>query len=225
MLEAIVIEAHTHTPSASVIWMHGLGADGHDFADIVPQLQLPDTLPVRFIFPHAPFRPITINQGFKMRAWYDIVSLRDLEQEDRIGIQNSQRHIEQLIAQEKRAGIPASRIVLAGFSQGGALALYTGLHYPESLAGMMGLSTYLPLAQELSAVCRAAHPKTPIFLAHGTQDAMVSPDLGEKTRKVLQQAGYPVEWHTYPMAHQVCASEIQDIRKWLIHLLAANTPS
>jgi phospholipase/carboxylesterase len=217
-LETVVIE--TQTPvTVSVIWLHGLGADGHDFADIVPQLQLPASLGVRFIFPHAPVRPVTLNNGFAMRAWYDIYSLGDLHEEDRAGIRMSEQSIRQLIDDQRAAGISVSHIILAGFSQGGAMALYTGLRYPLRLGGIMGLSTYLPLASELAAQASSENRQTPIFLAHGEQDDILPFALGQKTRDYLLQAGYPVEWRAYPMAHQVCLPEIADISQWIHRLL------
>lgn len=205
--------------TASVIWLHGLGADGYDFAGITNQLQLPATLGVRFIFPHAPVRPITINNGFAMRAWYDIYSLSNFHQEDHAGIRASEEAISQLVHQQQASGISAARIILAGFSQGGAIALHTGLRFPERLGGIMGLSTYLPLTSHFTASAHPHNRQTPIFLGHGNFDDVLPLVLGEQTRDYLQQAGYPVEWHAYPMAHQVCPPEILDISRWLTHLL------
>jgi phospholipase/carboxylesterase len=218
LLKTVVTE--THTPAdASVIWLHGLGADGHDFAGITTQLQLPKQLRIRFIFPHAPERPVTLNNGFTMRAWYDIYSLNDLNQEDRSGIISSEQAIVQLIQQQESAGIAASRIILAGFSQGGAMALYTGLRYPQRLGGILGLSTYLPLMAQFDAF-QSNNLQTPIFLAHGTQDNILPLVLGEKTRDYLMQSGYAVQWRSYLMAHQVCLPEISDISQWLQRILA-----
>lgn len=208
---------------ASVIWLHGLGADGNDFVPVVPELQLPDELGVRFVFPHAPVRPVTINAGMPTRAWYDITGLED-GAEDATGIRESAAAVEALIAGEKARGVPDSRIVLAGFSQGGAVALYTGLRHEERLAGIMALSTYLPLRGRLDAEAAAANRKTPIFMAHGTLDPMLPQHLGEISRDVLRRHGYEVVWHSYPMAHQVCLEEIRDIGVWLYSVLA-DTPT
>lgn len=217
-LETIVTE--TYAPiTASVIWLHGLGADGHDFAGITAQLQLPAQCGIRFIFPHAPVRSVTLNGGMPMRAWYDIYSLDSLHREDRAGIQASEQAVTQLIQQQQAAGIAASRIILAGFSQGGAMALYTGLRYPNRLGGILGLSTYLPLLPDFPNSAATANQQTPIFLAHGQYDDILPVTLGEKTRDYLQQAGYPVAWHTYPMAHQVCLPEIADISQLISMVL------
>lgn len=214
MLETVINE--TKAPiTACVIWLHGLGADGYDFAGIIPQLQLPASMGVRFIFPHAPVRPVTLNNGLAMRAWYDIYSLNNLHQEDRAGIQVSEQAIGQLIQQQESAGIATSRIILAGFSQGGAIALHTGLRYPAKLGGILGLSTYLPLLPDFAAQAHNHNQKTPIFLAHGEYDDVLPLILGEKTRDYLSQTGYNVEWRSYPMAHQVCPPEIADISRWL----------
>jgi len=217
-LETIVTE--THAPiTASVIWLHGLGADGYDFAGISSQLQLPAELGIRFIFPHAPVRPVTINNGLAMRAWYDIYSLNNLQHEDRTGIQVSEQAVRQLIQQQQAAGIPSTRIILAGFSQGGAIALHTGLRYPARLGGIMGLSTYLPLIPHFIDEAHVENRPTSVFLAHGEYDEMLPLILGEKTRDYLQQAGYSVEWHSYPMSHQVCPLEIADISRWLQRII------
>jgi phospholipase/carboxylesterase len=199
----------------SVIWLHGLGADGHDFANIVPELHLPSELAIRFVFPHAPARPVTINGGMRMPAWFDIYELTEHGRIDEAGIRETQQAIQQLIEREIAAGIPASRIVLAGFSQGGAVALVVGLAYPQPLAGILGLSTFLAAKANLATVIHPANQTTPIFLAHGTSDPLVPLRLGERTRDVLVQAGCSVTWRTYPMAHQVCAAEIADIAAWL----------
>jgi len=212
--EAVEIETGSN-PTAAVIWLHGLGADGHDFEPIVPELVRPGERAVRFVFPHAPIRPVTLNGGFAMRAWYDIVSLERRGPEDEAGIRASQATVEELIHRENARGIAASSIVLAGFSQGGALALFAGLRYGEKLAGIMGLSCYLLLAGRLGAERASANQATPIFLGHGLQDPIVPPLLGEQARKTLEAAGYPVEWHSYPMPHSVCPQEVADIAQWL----------
>ena len=206
-------------PTAAVIWMHGLGADGNDFVPIVDELELPDGLGIRFIFPHAPMRPVTINGGAVMRAWYDIVGTDLTNRGDEAGIRDSQRRAEQLIAREKERGIPASRLVLAGFSQGGVIALQTGLRHPERLAGIMALSTYLALPQTLAAEAHPANADVPIFMAHGTADPMIRLDWAEASRRALQANGHSVEWHTYPMQHSVCIEEVDAIAAWLARVL------
>jgi phospholipase/carboxylesterase len=211
-----VVEVETGAnPTAAVIWLHGLGADGHDFEPIVPELIRPGERALRFVFPHAPIRPVTLNGGFAMRAWYDLVSLERRGPEDEAGIRASQATVEELIRRENARGIAAARIVLAGFSQGGALALFAGIRYREKLAGIMGLSCYLLLAGRLAAERGAANEATPIFLAHGLEDPIVAPLLGEQARAALEAAGHPVEWHTYPMPHSVCPREVADIAQWL----------
>jgi len=205
-------------PSAAVIWLHGLGADGHDFEPIVPELRLPASLPVRFIFPHAPVRPVTINSGMRMRAWYDIFEFGG-GAEDEQGIRASQKSVAAMIDAEKKRGIPAARIVLAGFSQGGAIVLQTALRHPERLAGVLALSTYLPLASTLAAEMDAANFATPIFMAHGAYDDIIPLRRAEQSMQLLKQAGLNVEWHIYPMPHSVCAEEIADLREFLIKLL------
>ncbi|QIT53775.1 carboxylesterase [Aquisalimonas sp. 2447] len=205
---------------ASVIWLHGLGADGHDFEPIVPELRLPENLPVRFVFPHAPVRPVTLNGGMAMRAWYDIIALGGNAQQDEPGIRESEQHAHALIRRENDRGIPSGRIVLAGFSQGGAIALHTGVRYPEPLAGVMGLSTYLPLTESVSAERSSANSDTPMFMAHGTADPVLPMQMGQKSREFLEQLGYRVEWHDYPMEHAVCLEEIQAIGDWLQRVLA-----
>ena len=206
-------------PDASVIWLHGLGADGHDFEGLVPELKLPDELAIRFIFPHAPSRPITLNNGYVMRGWYDISNLEFGHQEDIEGIQQSSLAIEQLIKQENKRGIPNQRIVLAGFSQGGAIVLHTALRYAEPLAGLMALSTYLPLKNSFESEINSANKNIPIFMAHGLQDDIVKYQYGIESRNILEKNNYSVEWHDYPMAHSVCIEEIKDIRDWLIKQL------
>ena len=216
-LERIEIETGPR-PGAAVIWLHGLGADGHDFEPIVPELGLPATKPVRFIFPHAPARPVTINMGMRMRAWYDILQLGG-GAEDEAGIRASQGLLEELISGEKKRGIPASKIVLAGFSQGGAIVLQTGLRHSEPLAGIMALSTYLPLSGKLKEELNAKNKSVPIFMAHGSYDSMIPADRAERSRDLLKGLGYAVEWRTYPMPHSVCPEEITDIAAFLLRIL------
>jgi phospholipase/carboxylesterase len=216
-LQKIEIETGAE-PSAAVIWMHGLGADGHDFEPIVPELQLPADLRVRFIFPHAPVRPVTLNNGMSMRAWYDILELGSTR-EDGEGLRGSQSAIESLIAEEEARGVAADRIVLAGFSQGGAIAFQTGLRFPKRLAGIMALSTYLPLAGTVEAERHKANRDLPIFMAHGTDDPMISLGRAQQSRKMLESLGYPLEWHEYRMPHSVCPQEIGDIAAWLVKIL------
>lgn len=201
-------------PSNCVIWLHGLGADGYDFEPLVPELDLPAETAVRFIFPHAPRQPVTINGGMVMRAWYDITGTEMIRQEDEAGIRRSAAAIQDLIRKENARGIATGNIILAGFSQGGAIALHTGLRYPESLAGILALSTYLPLSARLEREAQAANQSTPIFMAHGLYDPVIPLILAESSRKRLQQAGYNVEWHTYPMPHAVSPDEIRDISHW-----------
>ena len=207
-------------PTASVIWLHGLGADGNDFVPVVDELGLPPQLAVRFIFPHAPMQPVTINSGFIMRAWYDVFNQDMSFREDEAGVRRSQQEIEKLITIEKDRGIGASCIVLAGFSQGGAIALQTGLRHPERLAGIMALSSYLPLASTLAGEASAANRNVPIFMAHGTADPLIPLPLASLSREHLKQQGYQVEWHQYLMPHSVCLEEIQEIGRWLARVLA-----
>jgi phospholipase/carboxylesterase len=216
-LDAIEIET-AKNPSASIIWLHGLGADGNDFASIVPALTLPKAA-IRFVFPHAPIQPVTINGGMRMRAWYDIAD-GAIRHEDENGVRASQRLIEALIAREKERGTAARRLVLAGFSQGGAIALQTGLRHPERLAGIMALSSYLPIADKFSAEASAANRDVPVFMAHGSYDPIVPLARAEQSRGVLQSFGYAVEWREYPMPHSVCAEEVTDIGAWLREVLA-----
>ncbi len=221
LLETIETETAPN-PCAAVIWMHGLGADGNDFAPVVPEIRLTDLPGVRFVFPHAPLQAVTINNGYVMRAWYD-VSFGDLEgrsrQADEQGVRASQAAIGRLIAREIARGIPARKIVVAGFSQGGAVALQTGLRYPERLAGVMALSTYLPLAASLQAEASAQNKGAPIFFAHGTNDAVIPLEMATRSRDALQEAGYDVIWREYAMQHSVCAEEIADIGTWLQRVL------
>jgi phospholipase/carboxylesterase len=201
------------SPSASVIWLHGLGADGNDFVPIVPELPLPTALHIRFIFPHAPVRPVTCNGGYAMRAWYDIYSLDKFDHEDEAGLIASQQTLNALIDTEIQRGIPAQRIVLMGFSQGGAVALFTGLRHPQRLAGIGALSTYLPLHQ--TPVDKYSTQRPPIFMAHGRQDPVVKFHYGQDSSDLLEKMGYEVRWKEYAMEHAVCAEEINDIAAWL----------
>ena len=214
MLELDAIEFETgNNPDAAVIWLHGLGADGNDFAGIVPQLQLPPELAIRFIFPHAPVRPITINQGYQMRGWYDLTSLNIDNDEDKAGINESSHAIRTLCQKQESLGIASKRIILAGFSQGGAIALHCGLNYPSPLAGIMALSTYLPHCCDLN---NKTNQSIDIFMAHGKHDDVVAPNFGALSFQLLEKSGYSVKWHEYDMAHNVSIEEIQDIRNWLI---------
>ena len=206
-------------PSAAVIWLHGLGADGHDFASLVPELDLSGCPPIRFIFPHAPSMPVTVNGGYVMPAWYDILGPNLISQQDAAGIQASERAIVALIAHEVARGIPAEHIVLAGFSQGCAMALHTGLRLPHRLAGIMALSGYLPLVDRLAAERHPANAQTPVFMAHGTQDPVVVLARGEASRDALATLGQPVQWHSYPMPHSLHPREIADISAFLAQVL------
>ena len=217
-LERVELATGTN-PVATVIWMHGLGADGWDFVPIVRELGLPAGLGLRFIFPHAPERPVTINNGHVMRAWYDISQQDIARVPDERGIRESQREVEALIAGEKARGIPASRIVLAGVSQGGAIALQAGLRHGERLAGIMALSTYLPLESSLEAEASAANRGLPILMVHGTQDPVIPVQLAEASRATLAARGYDVTWKAYPMPHSVCAEEVGDIAGFLMRAL------
>lgn len=201
-------------PIASVIWLHGLGADGNDFAPIVPQLALPE-LPIRFVFPHAPVQPITANGGFPMRAWYDILAFDGARGEDESGIRASAQTIMDLLQREQELGMPYERIVLAGFSQGGAMALHCGLRFPDRLAGILALSTYLPIATTVAEEASHANKKIPILMAHGTQDQVVPLAWAQGAQQFLQTLDYSIELRSYPMAHSVCMEEIQDVEKWL----------
>jgi len=217
-LDAIEIETSA-SPSLSIIWMHGLGADGHDFVDVVPELGLPPRAGVRFVFPHAPMRPVTINGGYVMRAWYDIRDDGGVRREDPAGVRASQKAIEALIAREKERGVAAAAIVLAGFSQGGAMAIHTALRHPDRLAGVMALSCSLPLAEALAAEAAPANRDVPIFMAHGTHDPMIPMARALRARETLAGLGYRLEWHEYPMPHSVCREEIRDISAWLATVL------
>jgi phospholipase/carboxylesterase len=218
MLETIEVETKPK-PSAAVIWLHGLGADGHDFEPIVPEIVRDGERAWRFVFPNAPVRPVTINGGMSMRAWYDLKGLDRRAAEDVAGFQDTDVQIRQLIAKEGKRGIPANRIVLAGFSQGGAVSLYTAPRFPEELAGVMALSCYLPQQSSFIAERAPANNTTPIFMAHGRGDTVLPTSLGTQSRDFLKAHGYAVEWHDYPMAHAVCAAEIADIREFLFRIL------
>jgi len=213
MLNALEI-ATGPKPTAAVIWLHGLGADGNDFAPIVPELDLPPA-PIRFVFPHAPAMPVTINGGYVMPAWYDILGTDINRREDEAGVRASQKAVEELIAREAERGIAPSRIVLAGFSQGGAIALQTALRRSQPLAGVMALSTYVPLAATLAAERSAASNGVPIFMAHGTYDPIIPLATAQRSRDLLQGLGYAVEWYEYPMEHSVCPEEIAAIGAFL----------
>lgn len=223
ILDAIELETGGN-PDAAVIWLHGLGADGNDFVPIVQQLNLPTDLAIRFVFPNAPIRPITINQGVEMPGWYDITSLSIVDREDADGIRESSDAILQICKQQEEQGIDSTRIILAGFSQGGAIALHCGLRYPAPLAGIMALSTYLPQCTILDTRDTATNRAVPVFMAHGQQDDVVAPTYGRLSRERLQDAGYKVSWHEYAMAHSVCMEEILDIKNWLLDCFA-NTRS
>lgn len=209
-------------PGAAVIWLHGLGADGNDFAGLVPEFDLSHCPAIRFIFPHAPAQPVTINGGYVMPAWYDIRGADLTSREDEAGIRTSEKAICALVEREIARGIPASHIVLAGFSQGCAMALHTGLRYPQALAGIVALSGYLPLADQLAAERTPANAHTPLFMAHGNQDPVVIPARSEASRDLLMKLGYPVQWHSYPMPHSVHPREVADIAIFLTHVLAAS---
>ncbi|MFC3652981.1 alpha/beta hydrolase [Dyella humi] len=202
-------------PVYSVIWLHGLGADGHDFAPIVPELVSPEWPAIRFVFPHAPVRPVTINNGMAMRAWYDIYGFDLVSRQDEAGTRESIGQVEALIAREQERGVPSERILLAGFSQGGAIALAAGLRHPQKLAGIIALSTYLPIAHTLAAERSVANAQVPIFWGHGTYDPVVALQRGADSRTALEALGYQVAWHTYPMPHAVCPDEIADLRRWI----------
>lgn len=207
-------------PTHAVIWLHGLGADGHDFEPLVPALGVNPKTPTRFVFPHAPVRPVTVNGGMAMRAWYDILTPALVRSEDAPGIHQSEQMIADLIKRENERGIASDRIILAGFSQGCAMTLHTGLRYPETLAAMIGLSGYLPLADQAAPHWHAANQQTPIFLGHGTQDPIVTLDRGQSTERLLSAHGYQVQWQTYPMQHSVCPEEVVDIASFLNSILS-----
>ncbi len=216
--ESVEVETGAN-PVGSVIWLHGLGADGHDFEAIVPELRLPASLPLRFVFPHAPVRPVTINGGMAMRAWYDIVSFDKQGRADDTGIRESSALVDALVEREQQRGIDSSKILIAGFSQGGAIALHNVLRTPLKLAGLMALSSYLPLQDTVDSEVMenpdAGDTSLPVFMGHGRSDPMVPCQGGRASADVLERLGYTVDWHDYPMAHAVCAQEITDISNWL----------
>jgi phospholipase/carboxylesterase len=216
-LPAIEIETKPK-PSHAVIWLHGLGADGNDFVPVVKELKLPP-LGIRFVFPHAPMRPVTINGGFVMRAWYDIAYEELAFKEDERGLRESQKLIEELIVRENTRGIPSSRIVLAGFSQGGVMTFQTGLRQSKPLAGLMALSSYVPMSPMIEVERNAASNTVPVFMGHGITDNIVPLALGKMSRDTLIKLGYEVEWHQYTMPHSVCAEELADIGIWLKRVL------
>jgi phospholipase/carboxylesterase len=218
MLETIEIETAPN-PNATVIWLHGLGADGHDFEPVVPEIVRPRERAWRFVFPNAPLRPVTINGGMTMRAWYDIVGFDRRAVEDAAGFRATDEEVRGLIGQEVERGILPGRVVLAGFSQGGAVSLYTGLRYPQRLAGLMALSCYLPLRDRLDAERSPANAGLPIFMAHGTDDPVLPIAMGQASRDYLKTLGFGVEWHQYRMPHSVCPAEIAEIRQFLLRIL------
>ena len=218
MLETIEVETAV-MPNAAVIWLHGLGADGHDFEPMVPEIVHRGERAWRFVFPNAPIRPVTINGGMSMRAWYDLKGLDRKAAEDVAGFRQTDAQIRQLIAREGARGIPTNRIVLAGFSQGGAVSLYTSVRFPERLAGVLALSCYFPRESSFAAERAPGNDATPIFMAHGQGDTVLSLALGTQSRNFLKEQGYSVEWHEYPMGHAVCAAEITDIREFLFRVL------
>ncbi len=207
-------------PQMAIIWLHGLGADGHDFEPIVPQFQHPD-LPLRFVFPHAPIQPVTINGGMAMRSWYDIKGLDIGARADEAGIRESEKTIHDLIAEQVDQGIPPENIILAGFSQGAAMTLHTGSRYPHKLAGMVALSGYVPMPEKLPVEKHPANQDTPVFMAHGTLDPVVPYALGAASAKIMQANGYPVEWHTYPIQHGVAPEEIAAVRDFVFRQAAS----
>jgi phospholipase/carboxylesterase len=213
VLECVEIETGP-SPAWAVIWLHGLGADGHDFEPIVPELVRRDWPALRFVFPHAPVRPVTINAGMRMRAWYDILGMQIAQRQDEAGIRASIAELEALIARENQRGVPTQRIVLAGFSQGGAIALAGGLRHAQTLGGIVALSTYVPLMEHSATELSAANRSTPIFMGHGSVDPIVPQALGQMSRDWLQQHGHDIEWHSYPMPHSVCAEEVADLARW-----------
>ena len=219
--DAVVIQPPTAV-DASVIWLHGLGADGHDFEPIVPELGSNMTGHTRFVFPHAPMRPVTINGGYVMRAWYDILDTDLAHREDAAGVQESEKILHRYIDAEVASGIPSERVVVAGFSQGGAIALHGALSYPQRLAGVLGISCYLPIPAKIANHLAPANATTPVFMAHGTQDPTVPLRAGEQSRDHLKSLGYNIEWHTYPIPHAVCLEEIQEIGRWLLRLLGTS---
>jgi len=218
LLDTVEVETGPQ-PRSSVIWLHGLGADGHDFESVVPELVRPGERALRFVLPHAAIRPVTINGGMSMRAWYDIVGFERHAAQDESGIRASAAAIRGLIRRENERGVPTERIVLAGFSQGGAMALFTGTRATEKLAGIIGLSCYMLLGSTLATERSAVNQTTPIFVAHGTRDPVVDVRLGEETRRMLEEAGYSVTWHHYPIPHSVSPEELTHVAAWLRRVL------
>ena len=218
MLETLDIETGP-APDAAVIWLHGLGADAHDFEPIVPEILRPGERAWRFVFPNAPIRPVTLNGGMQMRAWYDLKSLERTSAEDLAGFWDTDARIRELLDREAERGIAPGRIVLGGFSQGGAASLYSAPRLAKRIAGVLALSCYLPLMERLLAERSAENCATPIFMAHGRADPVLNLSMGLASRDALRQLGYTVEWHEYPMAHAVCAAEIADIRAFLLRVL------
>jgi phospholipase/carboxylesterase len=216
-LESVVVETGPH-PSFTILWMHGLGADGHDFEPLVPELLERGMPALRFMFPHAPVRPVTLNNGYRMRAWYDIIGIDRRSAEDFAGMNATADSVGTLITREIEAGIPTERMVIAGFSQGGAMALHIATRSQHRFAGIIALSCYLPLAREFAAARHTANDATPIFMAHGSHDPVVPIALGLESRQLLQSAGYPVEWHEYPMPHSVCEPEVAHMRAFLARI-------
>jgi phospholipase/carboxylesterase len=221
LLPSVVVETGPG-PVGVIIWLHGLGPDGHDFEPMVPEIRLPASLPLRFVFPHAPVRPVTINGGMRMRAWYDIRSFDAQGRADAAGVHESSGLVDELVRAERARGIDAGKIVLAGFSQGGAIALHWALSAPRELAGVMALSAYLPL--ELTAGAADGPPPFPVFMAHGTADNMVPFQAGRQSALRVRESGATVEWHEYPMGHSVCPEEIADIRNWLLRVYSGSSP-
>lgn len=217
-LDSIIIDTRPD-PESAVIWLHGLGADGNDFVPVVEQLQIPSHVGIRFIFPHAPVRPITINQGYPMPGWYDISSQSIVDEEDEAGIKESSAILKQLCEEQEANGISADNIVIAGFSQGGAIALHCGCRYPKPLAGIMALSTYLPLPDTLADEISETAIETPVFMAHGRQDEVVAYEHGIRSKELLDEYNIDVHWHEYDMGHAVCGEEISHIRQWLMDVL------
>ncbi|HEX5787902.1 MAG TPA: carboxylesterase [Woeseiaceae bacterium] len=225
-LPAVIVETGPD-PLGSVVWLHGLGADGHDFEPVVPELRLPRTLPLRFVFPHAPVRPVTVNGGMRMRAWYDIRSFDAEGRADAAGVLESSAQLDELVAAEIARGVAPGKVLLAGFSQGGAIVLHNVLTSNEPRAGVMALSTYLPLPQHVpgggAAVAHGGRP--PVFMAHGTEDNLVPFEAGRASAARLSELGFAVEWHEYPIGHGVCPDEIVDIRRWLVGVYGPPSPA
>ncbi len=220
-LETIELEHNPsgNEPDAAVIWLHGLGADGHDFEAIVPELMLPQDIAVRFVFPHAPVRPVTINLGCEMRSWYDILSMSEVREVNEGQLAQSCDQLSELVNKEINRGIDSQRIIVAGFSQGGAVALSTVMRFDRSLAGIMALSTYIPVEKWLDEGRVQTNRKIPVFMGHGVDDPVVPITLGLNAKQQLEYRGYPVEWHEYSMPHSVCMDEVRDIAGWLVKLL------